>query len=365
MKIKILVTFILLVFACNQAVFSGTSSNGTTFGIFTRLFNGIRSSGMGDAYIAVSDDPDAVISNPAGFGDAKGPEFRTWNSSYIDGMNLMNFSSVIPVKEAGFGASFTYMDSGNILETTRSNPGGTGNSFGTNNTEATLGFSKTVNESFSFGVNTNYIRQEIGSSIQDGFGGDVGIKGKLSDKLSIGLCAKNIFGSFGEVQLTKSYGFGIAINNKPMLIATDIEYKNENDIEFKVGFEYTVNEMLSLRGGFTSLSVDSSKPGISAGIGYKMNGFKFDYAYIPYGDLGEAHRFGISYCFAPDDDRASKKYYSNSMVKSDKARTFYTNKELSMSNPTKAAVSKIKPKTKTLKKKPSIRKKRLLKHKKH
>ena len=46
--------------------------------------------------------------------------------------------------------------------------------------------------------------------------------------------------------------------------------------------------------------------GLTAGFGFRISSLNVDYAFVPYGDLGNAHRFSLSYNFnvnAPQQPR--------------------------------------------------------------
>ncbi|OQA91649.1 MAG: hypothetical protein BWY26_00787 [Elusimicrobia bacterium ADurb.Bin231] len=66
------------------------------------------------------------------------------------------------------------------------------------------------------------------------------------------------------------------------------------------GTEYTPVVPMALRigymkyiGGESGISISEFK-GIGCGVGFKILNFSTDYAFTPYGDLGNAHRISFS-----------------------------------------------------------------------
>ncbi|MFH1368567.1 MAG: hypothetical protein ABII64_05530 [Elusimicrobiota bacterium] len=72
--------------------------------------------------------------------------------------------------------------------------------------------------------------------------------------------------------------------------------------EIRTGVEYNYAHALFLRAGYKHL-LEDQKLGelpwidLTAGIGFIYENFSFDYAWAPYGDLGQAHRVTMGYTF--------------------------------------------------------------------
>ncbi|MFA5859878.1 MAG: hypothetical protein WC955_12520, partial [Elusimicrobiota bacterium] len=82
---------------------------------------------------------------------------------------------------------------------------------------------------------------------------------------------------------------------------------------YAIGTEYTVMNMVSLRAGYLMKAISLLKSesntntpsltssqslemdtGLSAGLGFKLYNYQFDYSFVPYSDLGNTHRFSLS-----------------------------------------------------------------------
>jgi tetratricopeptide (TPR) repeat protein len=80
------------------------------------------------------------------------------------------------------------------------------------------------------------------------------------------------------------------------------------------GLEFSYLSKYFLRAGYQGFLSNNAIDGLSGlalGAGIQLAGFTLDYAYLPYGNLGDSHRFSISYPFdaggtpAPSTDPAS------------------------------------------------------------
>ena len=74
----------------------------------------------------------------------------------------------------------------------------------------------------------------------------------------------------------------------------EIEAPNDNDTRLAVGGEYNWRNFLYGRAGYrTGLHYED----VSFGMGVNYLELLFDYAFVPYSDLGSSHRFSFIYAF--------------------------------------------------------------------
>jgi hypothetical protein len=69
--------------------------------------------------------------------------------------------------------------------------------------------------------------------------------------------------------------------------------------EARTGFEYAASDALFLRAGYRYSLRDNdlgngALSGLTAGLGIALGAVRFDYAWVPYGDLSSTHRFTIT-----------------------------------------------------------------------
>ncbi|MBN1384590.1 MAG: hypothetical protein JW983_06920, partial [Elusimicrobia bacterium] len=105
-----------------------------------------------------------------------------------------------------------------------------------------------------------------------------------------------------NLPLTATIGAGYNIKNA-VTLALDIKRKiYDQKTEISFGTEYSPISMLDLRLGYLkSFNVQSSGfrdlKGLGGGLGVRILNFSTDYAFVPYGDLGNTHRLSFSVKF--------------------------------------------------------------------
>ncbi|MDD5210731.1 MAG: hypothetical protein PHV36_15195, partial [Elusimicrobiales bacterium] len=80
------------------------------------------------------------------------------------------------------------------------------------------------------------------------------------------------------------------------LVAEINEYLQDEKFYPSFGAEYWLRDAFALRGGY-KFGYDTAnlgaEAGLSLGFGIKVSGLGVDYAYLPFGELGNIHRFGF------------------------------------------------------------------------
>jgi hypothetical protein len=78
----------------------------------------------------------------------------------------------------------------------------------------------------------------------------------------------------------------------------DAELPAENVMSFAAGaqYEYALDKDISLfpRAGYNSVSEVTGFKGFTFGLGVRYKQFTFDYALVPYGDMGFVHKISVS-----------------------------------------------------------------------
>ena len=170
----------------------------------------------------------------------------------------------------------------------------------------TISYSKSINEKLKLGTNLKIIQQKIETEHATGVAIDVGTLYNTSIKnLTLGFSFQNLgpkmtFISEGyNLPLTATLGAGYNIKNA-IMVALDIKQKiYDQKTEISFGTEYTPITPLALRVGYLK-SLDPSRvtlhdfKGFGGGLGMRILNFSTDYAFVPYGDLGNTHRLSFS-----------------------------------------------------------------------
>jgi hypothetical protein len=122
--------------------------------------------------------------------------------------------------------------------------------------------------------------------------------------LTAGFSMKNFGTDIGPDSLPLTLAGGLAYTPfaSSLVLAADMNWlATERTGYFSVGGEYWISPNLAARGGYQfghgADELQSSIVGMSIGIGLKVNRFTMDYAFVPYGDLGNTHRITLGLRF--------------------------------------------------------------------
>lgn len=211
----------------------------------------------------------------------------------------------VALSGSAIGASIIYLSQGEMEG--RDDTGKLTNSFGASDMAVTLSYARVVNSVLRLGLNTKLIQQRISDESATGIAFDMGVLYKTGLKnTSIGLSVQNIgpqmrFIDEGyDLPLTVAVGAGYNILGT-LTLALDIKrsvYDNKTDIS--IGTEYLPTGVLSLRLGYIrpqtrelAGSNDSIFAYLSGGVGLTISNLTTNYAFVPYGDLGNTHRLSF------------------------------------------------------------------------
>jgi len=292
-----------------QAAFSKV---GTTGAAFLKISVG-RATGMGDAFVAVADDASACFFNPAGLARA-GRQIQFNHVDWIADINHDNLTAVVPLANVGTIAfNVTALTMGDMEQTTIDNPGtkqredeGTGLLFGASDMAFGVSYARIITDKLSFGLSAKAVTQTIWDMSASAFGMDLGLYYNTGFRsLRIGAAVTNygtqlsfsgreldysfywpdsgpsaIQGSYSTtpMPLPTSFRFGVAYDlidagSSRLTTAIDVTHPSDINETVDVGFEYGLNKVFFLRGGYI-LNSDTQyqevlgwMTGLSAGIG--------------------------------------------------------------------------------------------------
>lgn len=303
-KISLIIVVISLFFRCSYAAFSKNDA-GTTTAQFLKLGAGVRASGMGDAFVGISDDSTAVYWNPAGLCQIKNQSFSVMHAVWFEDISYDWASYAYNMKNLGFiGFGIQYLSYGDIKEI--DNTGSDKGTFNPNDTAATISYAKDICN-FNLGCSFKYISSKIKENFS-AFAFDFGMMHKiLNNKLSLGLSIQNMGTKMKFNNNEDSLPFNIKLGsayfiNSNLILVLDLNAPIDNEINFCSGteYKYKVNNSINFSGrlGYTTKTKDTGGlNGITTGLGINYNTYQLDYAFVPYGDLGNTHRISFSLQF--------------------------------------------------------------------
>ncbi len=315
---RALLTAAVLTAACAGAWASpfSSSNRGTTAADFLNFAVGARAAGLGGAYSSVADDATALYWNPAALTRIEHHSAAVMHASFLDS-SFYEYAAYGQSlgKWGAAGASLQYFSPGSIPQTDAS-----GNDLGTfhpYDMALSAGYAFTLPEyeflgdltGFSFGISGKFIESKILSSAHAG-AVDLGIltPSYLDGRLRFAFTATNLGGQLAYEQvyapLPETMRVGGAFKLTPSwLIASDAVWPVNDNAHGTIGTEYWLTSgdkwKFAGRAGFDSQTIGSVTgfTGASMGFGVRYAGAAIDYAFSPYGGVGQAQRVSLSYDF--------------------------------------------------------------------
>ena len=301
---KILPLF-LTFFALQPTAFLYASS-GTEGASFLDIPVGAGPAALGSAYSAFAKDAYAPIYNPAGLGFVARPEIAAQHLSYLESIHYEFGSLVFPLgnlrndepSSKAFGASMQYLGSGDIAGTGTS--GEAIGDFSVHYAAYSLAYGQKVTENLAVGLTGKLIDAKIADTSAKAYAGDAGAMYQASEKLTLSATANNLgsrltFTSQGD-SLPTAYHLGAAFRLQNSLKST-VEgiYSKTGLFSGRAGVEWSPINVIALRAGYKTDTIKGLSPlaGLTAGMGIRVLGQEFAYAWLPYGDLGDTQYFSM------------------------------------------------------------------------
>ncbi len=292
-RIMILLSVLFLLSSC-AAAFAEEGKGGHA-GAFLQLSVQARAAGMGGAFVGLSDDASAPLSNPAGsFQTRTRTVVATHRKMTLDRrLNWVGFS--LPVRdEASVGFNWINVSVGELYE--RDDRGELGQEISDYQNAVSFNFSRRMAEQILVGLNIKYIQHNLANLSAYGVGFDFGILVLPVNKLKLGFAAQNVgmkytwasggyWKKFDELGTSSKDQFPVNFKvggswaefENRLLGSVEVEKNAHLDPEFKIGAEYRFVEAVAGR-----LGLDNGSPTFGIGIRHTFNDFNFglDYAYL-------------------------------------------------------------------------------------
>ena len=258
----------------------------------------------------------AMHYNPAGLAYTHRSEVQATYQSLVQGISHGEIGYSKPFTDiSGWGVGMTYLDYGKIPRVTLSdliNNATPSGSFSGADWILKGAYGRQYNEFMSFGVTAKLLHQELANIAATSFMVDLGMVMRPSTlPIRLALTGANIgtnvnfdvpgatANSVSE-QLPALFRIGAAVDllGDRLTFTGDVEKVRDQDLTLQLGAEARVMDMIALRIGWDG-RIDADE-GLTGGIGVKVNDLALDYAFIPYGSLGNNHRVSLNYKFGPN-----------------------------------------------------------------
>lgn|GEM_PF-441594 len=303
--------FLVLIVTLLVVGLSSASAIGQTAISVFDIEPGVRALGIGGAAGALADGPETLYYNAAGLAELTGIGFT---SSYTFHLGVAGYSA-LAVASRYWGVGLLTLNSGNI-------PGydADGNSTDNltyGNSAVLLGFGidpqqlpfiPTLPIDFRAGGRLKYLSVRNGNTNGSGFALDLAYRmdfpamrvGPIAfSDIALGATATNVIGRVTYDGYRESFRMDLRVGGSArvarlVLLCADLELGGS----FHVGTEYWPTEALALRAGVLT---EPGATSLTIGLGFRVEGFVIDYAFISHPTLSGSHRLSLTIDFSTFD----------------------------------------------------------------
>jgi hypothetical protein len=296
---------------------------------FLSVVSDARAVAMAEAMTSLQIGSSALFFNPAGMANMQSfVDMTASNNQWIADITHNTFSVAISPARGNygvFGFSFQSVDYGEFYGTRVDKTTELGyvdtEIFELNALAVGVGYAKQLSDRFSVGGQVRWVNQDLGDSVIPVFTTRLDtlestvldtVEGTASSELSplaidfgtqyktgfkslvFGMSVRNFSKEIKYVeegfQLPLVFNLGISMNlmdfmeavplEQSLYVCIDASHYRSHPEQIKLGLDYRVMNMLSVRGGYIS---NNDESGFSFGIGASYLGLTFDYAYTPFG----------------------------------------------------------------------------------
>lgn len=153
------------------------------------------------------------------------------------------------------------------------------------------------------GVNLKYIRENLGEANAAGYAMDFGIHISPADshKFRFGFTLQNIgtMGAFikerDPLPTNFKCSFLVRSDSGRALYAFDMDMPTDGQARFRMGWEWWWLKSMAFRAGYSFGEERKGLLGMATGMGIRIGGLVFDYAFTPMATLGNTHRISAAF----------------------------------------------------------------------
>jgi len=301
-------SFLLLIVVLLVVGLGGVSAAGQAAISVLDIEPGVRALGIGGAAVALADGPETLFYNAAGLAELSGIGFT---SSYTSHLGVAGYSA-LGLAARNWGVGLLMLNSGNIPGYDADGDPADNLSYG--NSAVLLGFGVDPRQlpfipklpiDFRAGGCFKYLSVANGPTTGSGFALDLAYHMDFPDirlgpialgDLGLGVTATNVLGGLSYDGHNESFPMGLRLGGAArilgmVLLTTDIELAGG----FHLGAEYRPIEPVAVRAGMLT---EGGVTSLTFGLGYFIEGFIIDYAYVSHPFLRGSHRLSLTIDFS-------------------------------------------------------------------
>ena len=281
---------------------------GTTGAQFLKLGVGSRPVAMGEAFVAVADDVNAMQWNPAGLSQISSRQASLVATEWFQAIHYGYLGYCQPFLGGVIGAAGTFLWIDGIERRTTDTPTPDG-WIVARDLAIAASYARALSKQTDIGGTVKIIYQQLDDRTATGVAMDLGLLYKLNvEKWTFGIALQNLGYESAFISEASSLPMNLkaGISNKylpdksgnyKLTFASDFNYGIMDNVwSIGAGIDWWIHPVFAVRCGYKYNSAMSSLgplAGLTMGAGFKINIFDIDYALVPYGDLGWTNRISL------------------------------------------------------------------------
>lgn len=308
MKNTIAAILLLTMFAATAFA----AGDGTSAAAFLKIGAGAKSAAMGGAGSA-SSGADAVYWNPAGLAFSGGNEAVFSHALWLEEIAYSHIAGALVAPVGAFGIGVTYLSVPPMdrLDASGNVPSDAG-TFTASDLAATVSYARKAfdvgGNPAAVGASVKYISSAIENETAAAMAFDVGAQMDIAGQnIKLAVVAQNIGAQMkfltesdplpAVVKVGAAWAAPVG-GTSPLNLVLDANLPAAGEAGFNFGAEYPAavsGVTVALRAGYhtDNKGLDGGNAGLSAGIGLGIKSYRLDYAFVPYGVLGDTHRVSV------------------------------------------------------------------------
>ena len=299
----VIAVFILLGTAHTNCPAKKINENaGTSAAQILKISVGAEAVGMGESCVAIADDVYATYWNPAGLSQVGVDQLGFMHNEWFQDIRYEFMGYVHPISDStAIAFSTSYISLGELDRTDET--GSVLGQFHPYDILFGLSFGKRLNDALSFGVSAKFLQEQIDDKNARALAADIGglysVPGSNlilgANVQHLGTRMKFVDDSFA-LPLNLKVGAAYRMINGALTLVADVNRPVDNDMSVAMGVEYKLLGVVNLRTGYRYAMGGNdlgAASGLRAGFGVDIADYSLDYAFVPYGELGQSHRISL------------------------------------------------------------------------
>ncbi len=271
---------------------------------------------MGEAYAAWADDAYGMYFNPAGIARVSRQELGLLHNTLYEDLSYSYAGYLLPMGRGTWALSGLFVDLGSVDRTTVASGAQNvviGRADGSD-LAVSLTYAHAVLRTLDLGMTVKVIHEKLDRFSATAGAVDLGLKWHQPlPGLTFGLSISNLGSRLQfvrqseELPIALRLGLGYRSPSGLWGLVSDVVWVKDQDVEAKFGGELWVwPRHLALRVGVNSAN-DVARTGITAGAAFQWEDLAVDYAYVPYGELGNQNLVSLTYRFGSERPREEER----------------------------------------------------------